>query len=227
MGTRKRYLSGLLAAALALTLLTGGQPVWAAQAPGGEDTSDMAVESAFSDVEAGAWYAGAVEYCVESGLMNGVSGDRFDPGGTMTRSMLATVLYRASGSPAASGDAPFSDVEVDSWYGPAVLWSIQQGLFTGYGNGLFGTNDNVTREQLVVLLYRYAQYKGYGTSASGSLAAFVDSASVSDWATQAMSWAVANGIINGKDGARLDPQGTATRAEMAKILMVFCQKIAQ
>ena len=79
MGTRKRYLSGLLAAALALTLLTGGQPVWAAQAPGGEDTSDMAVESAFSDVEAGAWYAGAVEYCVESGLMNGVSGDRFDP----------------------------------------------------------------------------------------------------------------------------------------------------
>ena len=148
MGTRKRYLSGLLAAALALTLLTGGQPVWAAQAPGGEDTSDMAVESAFSDVEAGAWYAGAVEYCVESGLMNGVSGDRFDPGGTMTRSMLATVLYRASGSPAASGDAPFSDVEVDSWYGPAVLWSIQQGLFTGYGNGLFGTNDPVTREQI-------------------------------------------------------------------------------
>ena len=217
MGTRKRYLSGLLAAALALTLLTGGQPVWAAQAPGGEDTSDMAVESAFSDVEAGAWYAGAVEYCVESGLMNGVSGDRFDPGGTMTRSMLATVLYRASGSPAASGDAPFSDVEVDSWYGPAVLWSIQQGLFTGYGNGLFGTNDPVTREQIAVILWRYAG----SPLPAGTAADFADEASINTWATQAADWAQENGVINGKDGNRFDPQGQAQRCEVATMLMRY------
>ena len=159
--------------------------------------------------------------------MSGVGGGRFDPNGFSSRAMVAQVIYNMEGSPATAGVSGFSDVLAGQWYTNAVTWNVSAQIVKGYGNGLFGTNDNVTREQLVVLLYRYAQYKGYGTSASGSLAAFVDSASVSDWATQAMSWAVANGIINGKDGSRLDPQGTATRAEMAKILMVFCQKIAQ
>ena len=149
--------------------------------------------------------------------MNGVSGDRFDPGGTMTRSMLATVLYRASGSPAASGDAPFSDVEVDSWYGPAVLWSIQQGLFTGYGNGLFGTNDPVTREQIAVILWRYAG----SPLPAGTAADFADEASINTWATQAADWAQENGVINGKDGNRFDPQGQAQRCEVATMLMRY------
>ena len=184
------------------------------------------VRPAFNDI-ANQWYTDAANYVGRNGIMSGVGGGRFDPNGFSSRAMVAQVIYNMEGSPATTGVSGFTDVLAGQWYTDAVTWNVSAKIVSGYGNGLFGTNDNVTREQLVVLLYRYAQYKGYGTSASGSLAAFVDSASVSDWATQAMSWAVANGIINGKDGARLDPQGTATRAEMAKILMVFCQKIAQ
>ncbi|MEQ2456013.1 glycosyl hydrolase family 28 protein [Flavonifractor hominis] len=184
------------------------------------------VRPAFNDI-ANQWYTDAANYVGRNGIMSGVGGGRFDPDGFSSRAMVAQVIYNMEGSPATAGVSGFTDVLAGQWYTDAVTWNVSAKIVNGYGNGLFGTNDNVTREQLVVLLYRYAQYKGYGTSASGSLAAFVDSASVSDWATQAMSWAVANGIINGKDGARLDPQGTATRAEMAKILMVFCQKIAQ
>ncbi|MEQ2456120.1 glycerophosphodiester phosphodiesterase family protein [Flavonifractor hominis] len=184
------------------------------------------VRPAFNDI-ANQWYTDAANYVGRNGIMSGVGGGRFDPNGFSSRAMVAQVIYNMEGSPATAGVSGFTDVLAGQWYTDAVTWNVSAKIVSGYGNGLFGTNDNVTREQLVVLLYRYAQYKGYGTSASGSLAAFVDSASVSDWATQAMSWAVANGIINGKDGARLDPQGTATRAEMAKILMTFCQTIAE
>ena len=201
---------------------------------GGSDTGDtdtttppvVIVRPAFNDI-ANQWYTDAANYVGRNGIMSGVGGGRFDPDGFSSRAMVAQVIYNMEGSPATTGVSGFTDVLAGQWYTDAVTWNVSAKIVSGYGNGLFGTNDNVTREQLVVLLYRYAQYKGYGTSASGSLAAFVDSASVSDWATQAMSWAVANGIINGKDGARLDPQGTATRAEMAKILMTFCQDIAQ
>lgn len=222
MGTRKRYLSGLLAAALVFALWTGAVSAWAA-APGGEDSSDMAVETVFNDVPADAWYAAAVEYCLELGLMNGVSETDFDPSGTMTRSMLATVLYRASGSPTVTGDNTFSDVESDSWYGPAVLWASQQGLILGYGNSLFGTGDPVSREQLATILWRYA-----GSPAPvGTGRDFADEDTIHSWAVQAVDWARENGVINGRDGNRFDPQGEAQRCEVATVLMNYMEQQAQ
>ena len=222
MGTRKRYLSGLLAAALVFALWAGALSAWAAS-PGGEDSSDMAVETIFNDVPADAWYAAAVEYCLELGLMNGVSDTDFDPSGTMTRSMLATVLYRAAGSPAVTGDTPFPDVDMDSWYGPAALWAYQYGVITGYGNGLFGTDDPVTREQLAVILWRYAGIPEPPQNAED----FADEDSIDPWANEAVDWARENGILNGRDGNRFDPQGEAQRCEVATVLMNYMEQQAQ
>ena len=175
----------------------------------------------FTDVKPGDWFYEAVEYAAEKGLMNGVADGKFDPNGTTTRAMIVTILYRLEGEPVIRSGMPFSDVTESDWYAKAVSWAESKGIVTGYGDGRFGPNDPITREQMAAILYRYAQTKGQGFQGLWSFQLdFPDAGDVSDWATEAMSWMVMNGVINGKDG-KLVPGGNASRAEAAAMLMRF------
>ena len=136
-----------------------------------------------------------------------------------------TILYRLEGSPAVSGTASFRDVPAGQYYSEAVAWAAANGIVKGYDTGLFGPDDVITREQLAVILYGYAQYKGYDVTTGGDLSGFADNASVSAWAADALKWANGQGLITGKSGNLLDPAGTATRAEAASILSRFCKSI--
>ena len=175
-------------------------------------------DTGFTDVDANAWYADAAVYCRDNGLMSGTSGTTFSPDTAMTRSMLATVLYRLAGSPAVTGSDAFTDTSDGAWYSDAVLWASQEGIISGYGNGLFGANDPVTREQIATILWRYS-----GSPAAEAGAAFADADDIASWAVSAVDWARANGYVNGVDGNRFDPDGTATRAQVATILMRYDQ----
>ena len=175
----------------------------------------------FADVPSGAWYAEAVKYVTGQGLMNGTSANTFSPVLSMSRSMLVTVLYRLAGEPDA-GECSFTDVADGSWYTDAVAWAAANGIVTGTTETTFAPDTAITRESLAVILYRYAAMKEQAQGKAGDLTAFADGASVSDWAVDAMAWAVGQGILTGKSGNTLDPQGTATRAEVATILMRFC-----
>lgn len=180
----------------------------------------------FNDMSESEWFYEAVKYVYDKGMMNGVSDTSFAPYSNLTRGMIAQVLYNLEGKPAVSGSA-YTDVAADQWYNDAVNWAAQKGIVTGYGDGTFGPMDNITREQMAAILYRYAQYKGYDVSAKGDLTAFTDGNTVSDWAKDAMSWAVGTALFNGKGDGILDPTTTATRAEVAKILMTYCENVAK
>ena len=195
----KQLLSSLMAAAM---LLTGAPSAFAAVS-----------DTGFADVAANAWYADAVEYVRDNGLMSGTSTTTFSPGGTMTRAMLATTLYREAGSPAVTGADTFSDTQAGAWYEDAVLWASQEGVVSGYGNGLFGTNDPVSREQIATILWRYA-----GSPSTSAGQDFADETAISAYASAAVDWARANGIVNGMEGNRFAPQLSATRAQVATIL---------
>ena len=174
----------------------------------------------FTDVSSGEGYYDAVAYVYEKGLMDGTSAVTFDPGAVLTRAMTAQVLWNLAGSPAAPGGAGFTDVAADAWYAGAVNWAAAQGIVAGYDTGAFGPEDAVTREQLAAMLYRYA-----GTpEPTGGLDGFADKDAASGYAADALCWAVGEGLLTGKDGGRLDPAGTATRAEVAVILMRFAEK---
>jgi len=168
----------------------------------------------YSDVSKDSWYYGAVEYVSENGLMNGYGDGRFGPDDKVTRAMAVTTLYRMEGSPSHSTDSSFPDVAKDAWYYDAVQWAAEKGIVQGY-DGIFDPNGNITREQLAAIFYRY---KG-SPAASGTLSGFTDRGNVSSWALDAMSWAVGKGIINGMGDNTLSPAGTATRAQLASILM--------
>ena len=185
--------------------------------------SDPVSEMNFSDVDSGAWFYSDVKYVYEKGLMNGTGDGGFSPGMEMSRAMLVTVLYRMDSEPYATYRDVFPDVADGTWYTSAVIWATDNKVVKGYDNGLFGTEDSVTREQIAVFLYRYAQYRFRDVSARGDLSAFVDGGSTSVWAREAMEWAVGAGLINGKDGGRLDPTGVASRSEVAALLHRFCE----
>lgn len=187
----------------------------AASAP----TSDYA-----DDVPVGSWYYNAVEYMYKNGMMSGTSPTSFGPNANLSRAMLAQVLYNLEGKPAVSG-APFQDVSASAWYANAVAWAAENGIVSGYGNGRFGPDDPITREQLATILHRYANQKDYDTSASASLSGFSDSAAVSGYAQEALSWAVGANLVSGMGNNALNPAGTATRAQVATILMRFCENI--
>ena len=174
----------------------------------------------FTDVSSGEWYYDAVAYVYEKGLMDGTSAVTFDPGAVLTRAMTAQVLWNLAGSPAAPGGAGFTDVAADAWYAGAVNWAAAQGIVAGYDTGAFGPEDAVTREQLAAMLYRYAG----APEPTGGLDGFADKDAASGYAADALCWAVGEGLLTGKDGGRLDPAGTATRAEVAVILMRFAEK---
>lgn len=158
-----------------------------------------------------------MKYAYEKALMEGTSSTTFSPNVDTTRAMIATLLWRMEGSPAPTDGTDFPDVRDDQWYTDAVRWATSAGVVKGYDNGSFGPGDTITREQLALILYRYAE----ANEAKGDLTAFIDGDSVSDWAVEAMGWAVGQGIMTGKSGKRLDPQGTATRAEVAAVLQRF------
>ena len=170
----------------------------------------------FTDVSEGDWYHDAVAFCWENGIMDGTSGTVFAPNLLLNRAMMAQVLYNLAGG-TASTVAGFPDVAASAWYADAVNWAAANGYVTGYDNGSYGPEDSLTREQLAVILYRYA-----GSPApAGSLDGFADAASASAYAVDALRWAVGEGLLTGKDGGRLDPTGTASRAELAQILARF------
>ena len=180
----------------------------------------------FIDVAEDAWYYDGVKYVHQNGLMAGTSANTFEPETDTTRAMLVTILYRLEGSPSMEDEIwgyPYADVEAQSWYGTAVYWARLHGIVKGYNDELFGPGDVITREQMAVILYRYAQYKGYDVSARGDLGKYTDGDQTSSWALEAVRWANAAGLINGTDNAALLPQGSATRAQAAAILTRFCQ----
>ena len=176
----------------------------------------------FVDVTDGSWYYDAVYYCYDNGYFYGTSDDQFTPGGTMTRAMFATVLYRIAGEPEVTGENPFTDVEAGKWYTDAIIWASGEKIIEGYGKGVFGTNDPVTREQMVTLFWRYT---GKPAAENADLSSFSDAGQISTWAADAFRWAVSMGIINGKGNGILDPKGTATRAEVAQIVMNYGVKL--
>jgi len=175
-------------------------------------------DTGYADVNAGHPNAEAIVYCREHGLMNGTSETTFEPESTLTRAMLATVLYRAAKSPAVTGADGFADTVEGSWYSDAVLWASQQGLVGGYGGGIFGTNDPVTRQDMTTILWRYAGSPGSGAST------FIDSAAVSSYAVSAVAWAEDHGIVAPVSGNTFAPSGNATRAQVAAALMNYSLK---
>ena len=175
----------------------------------------------FGDVDNGAWYEDAAWYVFLNGLFTGVSTYRFAPEDTMTRAMLATVLWRSQGEPAAHPSTYFTDVEEGSWYAEAVDWANRQLIVFGTGDRKFSPNDAVTREQLAVMLWRYAGSE----DSDHDIASFKDSANVSDYAATAIRWAVENGLLSGKGNGNLDPKGTASRAEVAAVLMSYYRNV--
>lgn len=179
----------------------------------------------FTDLDPAAWYHDGVHYCLENGLMNGVGGKLFDPNGTNTRAMIVTVLYRLEGSPTVVGGSPYDDVPSGLWYTDAVIWASDNSIVNGYGNGTFGPNDPITREQMAAIFYRYVSFNGYEMKTSKDLSAFADSSNVSAWALTAIKWAVAEELITGVSGTSLDPSGNASRAQVATILMRFLENI--
>ncbi len=182
--------------------------------------------SNFTDVPRYEWYYEAVSYVASEGLMNGVSSTQFNPNGTASRAQIVTILWRLAGEPSALTGA-FTDVPAGQYYSTAVAWASRQGIVTGVGNNRFEPNSNITREQLAVILYRYAQDAGYTTSASANITGYYDYARVNSYARTAMSWAVGAGLITGTSTTTLSPQDTATRAQVATILMRFCENIAK
>ena len=183
-------------------------------------------QTTFADVPASAWYCDAVEYVYENGLMSGVSSGWFAPNDTLTRAMLVQTLYAMEGRPAAAS-AGFADVASGDWYASAVNWAAANGVVSGVSETGFGPNNALTREQLALILYRFAQYKGYDVTGTSDLAAYADGSSVSGWAAEAMGWAVDAGLISGVGGNQIAPTGTASRAQVAQILMNFCENVAR
>ena len=178
----------------------------------------------FPDVTEGDWFYDAVRCAYETGLMDGVGDSLFAPNSQTTRAQLVTILHRLAGEPEPGGDSGFADVETGIWYTDAVAWAAANGIVNGTTDTTFAPGEDITREQLVTVLYRYAESKGYDVSASADLSGYPDAGQVQDYAQPAMAWAVAEGIVEGVDG-NLNPTGDATRAQIATILMRFCEGI--
>lgn len=181
--------------------------------------------AAYVDMTPDAWYHTSVDFVLNRGIMTGTSGNTFEPNSNLTRAMVCTILYAMEGKPRAIYADEFSDVHAGDWYFDPVMWCSANAIVAGMGDGTFAPNSNVTREQLATMLRSYASYKGKDVSAQGDLSGFVDSSSISSWARENIAWAVGAGIISGRDGGMLAPQGTATRAEAATMFYKFCTNV--
>lgn len=188
---------------------------------------DETVKANFADVAADAWYADAVQYVYENGMMSGTSETTFSPDLTTTRGMIVTILYRMENEPAVTGTTAFTDVAADQYYANAVAWAAQNGIVSGTTATTFAPNNAITREQMAAILYRYAQFKGYDVSVKADLSVYTDAAQVSTYATDAMAWANGAQLITGTSQTMQTPASNATRAQVATILMRFCENIAK
>ena len=198
-----------MAACLAALILCLGLSVTASAAE---------ADTGFSDVAADAWYAEAAVYCRDNGLMNGTTATTLSPNATMTRAQLCAVLYRMAGSPEMTGRDAFTDTPDGAWYEDAVLWAVRNRIMSGYTASTFGPHDPITREQLAAILWRYA-----GSPAAEAGEAYADEASIASWAVTAVDWARTRGFINGMSDGSFRPDGRATRAQVAAILMRYDQ----
>lgn len=188
-----------------------------------EGTKEDVNKVTYKDVPEDSWYYNSVEYVVESGIMAGLSYDTFGPFDKLARAQLPVILYRLEGSPEVKYTKKFTDVSEGTWYTKAILWASENGIVSGYTNGSFGINDSITREQLAVMMYRYAKYKGYAVDKTATIGRFNDVGKVSSYAKEALSWAVGSGLLFGKEeGTLLDPKGTANRCEGSAVIMRFC-----
>ena len=181
----------------------------------------------FPDVTEGDWFYDAVRYAYENGLMDGVGDNLFAPNSDTTRAQLVTILYRLEGQPAPSGDSGFSDVAAGTWYTDAVAWAAANGIVNGVSETEFAPGKDITREQLATILFRYAEAKGYDVSARADLSAYPDADQIQSYAAESVAWAVAEGLIQGFEDNTLRPAGNATRAQIATILMRFCEGVAK
>ena len=188
------------------------------------DENPDIVVNPFTDVSEKDWFYNDAMFVYKNGLMLGTSKTLFSPHGTVTRGMMATILWRMEGSLAPKGENSFTDVEAGRWYADAITWTAENGIFAGYSKDKFGPDDPITREQLTAIFYRYADYKGYKLTITGNLDKFEDADKITDYAKTVMQWAVGNGLIKGKSENLLDPQGTATRAEISAMLHRFIEK---
>lgn len=188
------------------------------------DENPDIVVNPFTDVSEKDWFYNDAMFVYKNGLMLGTSKTLFSPHGTVTRGMMATILWRMEGSLAPKDENSFIDVEAGRWYADAITWTTENGIFAGYSKDKFGPDDPITREQLTAIFYRYADYKGYKLTITGNLDKFEDADKITDYAKMVMQWAVGNGLIKGKSENLLDPQGTATRAEISAMLHRFIEK---
>ena len=192
--------------------------------PNGQVTVTVTFEETplpFTDVTEGDWFYDAVRYAYETGLMDGVGDSLFAPNSETTRAQLVTILYRLAGEPEPGGDSGFSDVAAGTWYTDAVAWAAQNGIVNGVSDTEFAPGDDITREQLAAILYRYAACQGYDVSQRADLSGFGDASSIRPYAQEALSWAHAQGLVLGFEDGSLRPQGTASRAQIAAVLMRF------
>ena len=196
----------------------GGQQPTDGTMPTPPDQSGTTV-AGYSDVKTTDWFAKAVQYVSSVKYMNGTSATTFEPNTKLSRAMMVQILYNMEGKPAVSEASSYTDISDSDWYADAVAWAEDNDIVQGYGNGKFGATDSLTREQAATILNRYAEYKGLDVTASANLSSYSDASKVSDWAKSAMQWAVGSKIISGTSATTLDPAGTATRAQMAQILM--------
>ncbi len=178
----------------------------------------------FTDLDGGAWYHDYTDYVINHGLMQGIGGGLFEPNGTVNRAQMIMVLWNMSGKPVVNYYMTYSDVSEDAWYSEAIRWATSEGIAAGYGNGLFGPNDPITREQMAVMLYRYEQKYGDGGFTGNWMyrLPFTDLDQISDWAFEAVAWCNMKGVITGKDNNIFDPKGLAKRSEIAAILTRYC-----
>ena len=188
------------------------------------DENPDTVVNPFTDVSEKDWFYNDAMFVYKNGLMLGTSKTLFSPHGTVTRGMMATILWRMEGSLAPKDENSFTDVEAGRWYADAITWTTENGIFAGYSKDKFGPDDPITREQLTAIFYRYADYKGYKLTVTENLDKFEDADKITDYAKMVMQWAVGNGLIKGKSENLLDPQGTATRAEISAMLHRFIEK---
>jgi hypothetical protein len=198
-----------------------------APSSGGGSYVEKVDENPFTDVKENDWFYNAVQYVNKAGLMVGTSANTFEPNLEISRGMIVTILYRSEGKPEVTKASGFKDVVSGTWYSDAAAWSSKNGLVMGYDAETFGPANNITLEQMVAILYRYAKYKGYDVSKTSDLSTYTDAGNISPWALASMKWAVAEGLMSGITTTKLSPTDEATRAQVSDMLMRFMQKIVK
>ncbi|HIZ78093.1 MAG TPA: S-layer homology domain-containing protein [Firmicutes bacterium] len=217
--TVKAYTSGLQGEYLASDVAEFAYTITASH-------EDNCPSADYTDVDTGAWYHEAIDFAIENDLMNGVGDNIFNPDGNLSRAMMVRILWNMEDQPT-NVSGSYSDVVAGAWYEKAVLWATANNIVNGYPDGSFGPDNSITRQEMAAILYRYAQFKEYDMTAEDDLTRFPDGDETAEWAETFVRWAVAEGLLNGRDDGTLDPAGTATRAEVAQIFMNYCEKIAK